>query len=169
MHAQDSDLEIVRNPTIADDELVELLRRVYVEAGYTAPERATALFAPTAVRARGLLIGARAIASGALMGMIIVVPPGSPSVQVAGENECELHLLAVHPDARGCGLGAALVREALVAAVDSGWRKIILSTQVPMRSAQRIYEAAGFARVPARDWTLTGRQFLVYGLEVPNG
>lgn len=44
---------------ITDLELSELLTQVYVKGGFTEPNEAASLFEPSAVRNRGLLIGAR--------------------------------------------------------------------------------------------------------------
>ena len=44
---------------ITDLELSDLLTQVYVASGYTKPEEAVLLFDPSAVRKRGILIGAR--------------------------------------------------------------------------------------------------------------
>jgi ribosomal protein S18 acetylase RimI-like enzyme len=145
-----------------DEEIERLLRRVYVEGGYTPAEVATAAFAAPAVRARGRLIVVR---DAGLVGMLIVVAPGSPAARLAGPDEAEMHLLAVLPEARGRGVGAALVDAAVAAARETGARRMVLWTQPSMAAAQRLYAAAGFARAPERDARIaavTGREFRVY-------
>jgi len=147
-----------------DDELSALLGAVYVGGGFTDPAVAAQLFDPAAVRARGTLITVRGTRQGPLLGMIILVPPGGAAGQIAGDQEAEVHLLAVAPEARGRGLGRRLVATVVALARASGWR-LVLSTQESMHEAQRLYAQAGFVRVPERDWTRGERRFLAYALE----
>jgi ribosomal protein S18 acetylase RimI-like enzyme len=76
----------------------------------------------------------------------------------------ELHLLCVKPDARGGGIGEALVRAALDRAKAEGARGVVLWTQPTMAAAQRLYRRCGFERDPAADFTRGLRQFLVHRL-----
>jgi len=50
----------------------------------------------------------------------------------------------VEKHARGLGLGARLVREALEFARAAGYRRVVLWTHTVLVDARRIYEAAGF-------------------------
>jgi ribosomal protein S18 acetylase RimI-like enzyme len=147
---------------VSDMEIGDLLRKSYVEAGFTSPERGEAIFSPTAVRSRGRLICARPQGAEKLAGMVIVVIPNSPARRIANSDEAELHLLAVDDEYRGLGLGRTLVRTALDAANELGFRKMILWTQPTMTAAQRLYESAGFARAECRDPTINGLKFLAY-------
>jgi len=74
----------------------------------------------------------------------------------------ELHLLAVEPDRRNSGIGAALVDAGLRAAIADSYRQVVLWTQSTMLAAQRLYERAGFVRAPSRDWQRDGRLYLVF-------
>ena len=56
-------------------------------------------------------------------------------------------MLYVEPDARGLGIGARLVDEALAFARAAGYARVSLLTTGNLVSARRIYEAAGFERV----------------------
>jgi hypothetical protein len=48
-----------------------------------------------------------------------------------------------------------------------GHGRLVLSTQLAMRAAQRQYLAAGFERLPDRDWSpLPGVVLLAFGLRL---
>lgn len=145
---------------IKDADLQSLLLQVYVEGGYTSVEDAVTLFEPTAVRERGKLICARDKTHTRLAGMIILVPPNSPARRLAQSNEAEIHLLGVMPDYRGQGLGRKLVDTAIEQAMQYGYSKLILWTQLPMLAAQKIYESAGFIHVS--NFEKGGREFKLY-------
>jgi ribosomal protein S18 acetylase RimI-like enzyme len=147
---------------VADSEIGDLLRKSYVEAGFTSPERGEVIFAPTAVRGRGHLICARPQGNESLAGMVIVVTPDSPARRIANADEVELHLLAVDCEYRGLGLGRDLVETALDMANGLGYRKMILWTQPAMTVAQKLYESAGFGRTESRDPTINGLKFMAY-------
>jgi ribosomal protein S18 acetylase RimI-like enzyme len=145
---------------IDDVELSELLTQVYVAGGFTEPDEATLLFEPSAVRKRGVLIGAREKQHLKLAGIIIVVPPDSAARLLAKNNEAELHLLGVKPEFRRHGLGRMLVESAITRAKHNDYSKIILWTQVSMELAQKLYTATRFVHVD--DMKRNGRDFKVY-------
>lgn len=145
---------------ITDPELSALLMQVYVAGGFAKPEEAASLFEPSAVRKRGVIIGAREKQHLILAGIVIVVPPDSPARRLAGSNEAEIHLLGVMPEYRQHGLGRMLVEAAIDSAKHSGYSKIILWTQFSMNAAQKIYESTGF--IHTDDMTRNGRDFRVY-------
>lgn len=69
---------------------------------------------------------------------------GSILVVDSGDNAAQLRLLYVEPDARGLGIGEALVRQCVAFARAAGYAKIWLWTHSVLLSARRIYAAAGF-------------------------
>lgn len=85
----------------------------------------------------------------------------------AGPDEAEIRALAVVPEARGMGLGRTLLTAAITRAAAVGVRRLVLMTQPGMTAAQHLYEAAGFARVPERDWSPEpGVTLLAYALTI---
>jgi ribosomal protein S18 acetylase RimI-like enzyme len=143
------------------EQVEALLRRVYVDAGFTDPKIAVTAFAAEAVFARGQLLVTRD-AAGSLSGMVIVVTPDSPARKIAAPGEAEMHLLAVAPEHRNAGIGRALVDAAVESARSKGFGRMVLWTQPAMKDAHRLYERAGFTRAPARDFENVGRSFCVF-------
>ena len=158
--AMEFEIDTVDLLKIGNKELAELLWQVYVAGGYIEPDEAVSIFEPSAVRKRGVLIGAREKQHSKLAGIVIVVPPDSSARRLAKNNEAELHLLGVKPEYRQYGLGRMLVTSAIGRAKHSGYSKIILWTQISMKSAQKLYEAMGFIHVD--DINRNGRDFKVY-------
>ncbi|MGW1670751.1 GNAT family N-acetyltransferase [Streptomyces sp. NPDC002324] len=94
-----------------------------------------------------------AVADGRVLGGVTFVPAGGPMADIAGAGEAEIRMLAVSPEARGRGVGEALVRACVERArAVEGCVRVVLSTQRSMHAAHRIYERLGFARTPERDW-----------------
>jgi len=63
------------------------------------------------------------------------------------ETTARLRLVLVEPQARGLGLGARLVREALGFARATGYRRAVLWTHSVLENARRIYQTEGFRLV----------------------
>lgn len=144
-----------------DAELERLLHDAYVPPGFTDASRATALFRADAVHARGVTFGALA-PSGSLLGTVTLVRGGESASRIAGADEIEVHLLAVRADARGHGIGEALVSALLRDPVAQRASAVWLWTQPSMISAQRLYQRLQFQRVPSRDFRDGTREFLVF-------
>jgi ribosomal protein S18 acetylase RimI-like enzyme len=68
---------------------------------------------------------------------------GTVSV-VSGPGELYIRSMAVHPAARGQGIGARLLRAVEEFAAPRGHRRLVLTTTSFLRPAIRLYEQAGF-------------------------
>lgn len=99
--------------------------------------------------------------AGRVVGTATVADAGSPYAEVATGDELEVRMLAVAPEARGRGVGEALLRTALGRAAAQG-RPLVLSTLPTMHAAHRMYDRAGLQRAPERDWSVEGWSMLVY-------
>jgi ribosomal protein S18 acetylase RimI-like enzyme len=105
--------------------------------------------------------------AGSVLGGVAFVEGPGPFANIAGEDEAEFRTLAVAPNGRGRGVGAALVSECLDRARGLGRRRVVLSTQPMMHAAHRLYERFGFVRVPERDWSpIEGTSLLVYVMDL---
>ncbi|MFE2274637.1 GNAT family N-acetyltransferase [Streptomyces lavendulae] len=105
---------------------------------------------------------------GEVLGGVTFAAPGSPLADIAGPGEAEFRMLAVAGEARGAGVGEALVRACVdrARALD-GVTALVLSTQPAMAGAQRIYARLGFVRTPRRDWApIPALTLLTYRLEL---
>ena len=117
--------------------------------------------------ARAELLVAVDPSGGPLLGTVTFAPPGSPYANLAREGEAEFRMLAVSPEARGRGVGEALVRACLRRAGELGAGRVVLSTQPDMVLAHRIYERMGFVRTPDRDWSpVPGVDLMTYALDI---
>jgi ribosomal protein S18 acetylase RimI-like enzyme len=125
------------------------------EAAYRADGflSATSTYAPT-LRALGadgtgeILV---AVDGGRVVGTVMLMPWPHGNV-VHGPDEAEIRALAVAKDARGSGIGRALVAAVTRRAAAREVRRLLLLTHPDMRVAQHLYAEAGFSRLPDRDW-----------------
>lgn len=62
-------------------------------------------------------------------------------------DTCELRKMYFLPDARGRGIGAAMMQRCLDAARGFGFRRCYLETLTGMDAAMRLYERSGFRRI----------------------
>jgi ribosomal protein S18 acetylase RimI-like enzyme len=100
--------------------------------------------------------------------MLEVWPLGGPVVQQPGE--AGIRALAVAPDARGRGVGRALLAAVTRRAAERGTRHLVLLTGPEMQAAQHLYAEAGFGRLPDRDWHVRpGVELLAFGRELAAG
>jgi DNA-binding MarR family transcriptional regulator/GNAT superfamily N-acetyltransferase len=71
-----------------------------------------------------------------------------------------LRLLLVEPKARGLGIGARLVEEALRFAREARYRKVTLWTQRVLTAARRIYERMGFKLIQHEAHDTFGKELI---------
>lgn len=88
-----------------------------------------------------------------VLGTVTLCPPGSPWREIAQDGEGEFRMLGVAPQARGAGVGTALLEMAIQRFRDDGASTVVLSSLAEMVAAHRIYARAGFERLPERDWS----------------
>ena len=109
--------------------------------------------------------GPDSVRGGAIYGTIMLQPWPHAGQVVTGPAEAEIRALAVAPDAQGTGAGGELLAAVIERARASGVNHLVLLTQTDMHTAQRLYERAGFRRLPGRDWSPSPRvTLLAYGL-----
>ena len=157
------------------DELAEageIRVAAYVADGFMSPDSG---YAPT-LRALGLdgngavLVAVAQDEDGPILGTVMLQPWPHAGQVVAGRDEAEIRALAVIPEARGRGAGDALLRAVIERAAQQGVRHLVLLTQPEMAVAQRLYQRAGFRRLPDRDWSpVPGVTLLAYGLTLAAG
>jgi predicted N-acetyltransferase YhbS len=90
-----------------------------------------------------------------IVGAVLLYPAGTALTIPDGTRVTltwpEVRLLAVAPDTRGQGIGAALVRECLRRARQAGATALALHTTDLMQAAMQLYERMGFIRAPDLD------------------
>ncbi len=84
-----------------------------------------------------------------VVGCCALVPRGSRLATGQGYREYELAKMTVREDARGRGVGAALVQSALEMAREAGATQLYLESNSKLSTAVRLYERMGFTHVPA--------------------
>lgn len=99
---------------------------------------------------------------GVLVGSVMLYPPAADAYggEVAHGSWPELRLLAVAREARGCGVGEALVHECVRRARTTGAPALGLHTSRSMRVARRMYERLGFVRAPEHDFQPPGAEIV---------
>jgi ribosomal protein S18 acetylase RimI-like enzyme len=91
---------------------------------------------------------------GVILGSVLLYPPGTAfSTPDEGPLTCpEVRLLAVAPEARGQGIGTALMKECIRRARRLGAVCLNLHTTDMMQVAMHMYERMGFVRAPELDF-----------------
>ena len=143
-------------------------------AAYSAGGFLTAADTGYAVRLRTLGTGSPATIlvaaqpDGELMGTIMLQCWPDAEEVVAGPGEAEIRALAVAPGAQRGGVGRELLNALVERAGSLGVQNLLLSTLPDMHAAHRLYERAGFRRLPERDWSpRPDLDLLVYVLPLP--
>ncbi len=104
-------------------------------------------------RARSADVAVAVDPGGAVLGCVTFALAGTPWADVARPGEGEFRMLGVDPQARGRGIGLALVDWCIARARALGCEQLVLSSMPAMRAAQRVYAHRGFTRAPSRDWS----------------
>ena len=103
----------------------------------------------------------------AIVGTVMLQAWPNGGELLRGPADAEIRALAVRPEARGQGVGRALVSAVIGRAISLGVRHLLLLTQPEMKTAHLIYEAAGFTRLPDRDTSPEpGVDLLAYELDL---
>jgi GNAT superfamily N-acetyltransferase len=129
----------------------QVVRRAYRIEGWALDGYGDTL-ADTTTRAADAEI-AVAVAGDVVVGCVTFVRPGTRWAEISRPGEAEFRMLGVDPDHRGRGIGEALVSWCLDRARTLGANRLVLSTDVRMSAAHRLYERLGFVREPDRDWS----------------
>jgi putative acetyltransferase len=74
-------------------------------------------------------------------------PSGCVALRQIDSERCEAKRLYVKPEARGCGLGAALLAWIIAEARAAGYRELLGDTMPVMQQALVMYDRLGFERV----------------------
>jgi GNAT superfamily N-acetyltransferase len=134
--------------------VTEITVAAYVDGGYLPPDAdyVTEL-GDTLTRAVGAEIWVATDGGDRVLGSVTWCPAGSTWREIAGDDEGEFRMLAVAAEARGRGVGEALVRACLDRARADGLGGVAISTMDRMTDAHRLYGRLGFTRVPESDWS----------------
>jgi ribosomal protein S18 acetylase RimI-like enzyme len=100
-----------------------------------------------------------------ILGTVMLQPWPHGGEVVRDPDDAEIRALAVAEDARGRGIGRALVTAVTQRATQRGVRQLLLLTLPDMRAAQRLYTEAGFSRLPGLDFQPpSGPLLMAFGL-----
>ncbi|WP_229685863.1 GNAT family N-acetyltransferase [Longimycelium tulufanense] len=131
----------------------------------TAPCREGALRDAAARAAQAELLVAVG-PGGMLLGTVTLCRADSPWAEISRAGEWEFRALAVHPDARGRGVGRALVRAVLDEALRRHGRRVTLLTKDETNAARLLFEGMGFRRLPDRDRS-HDLGLIAFGMDLP--
>ncbi|WOF23166.1 GNAT family N-acetyltransferase [Microbacterium betulae] len=144
--------------TAREDEHETVGEVTYLGFGHGEPgarqpgEARLRLLRDAAARAEGgdLLVAANA-SDGRIVGTASLLRADSALIRQSRDDEAELRLLAVLPEARRRGIGEALLRESLERARAWGSPALVLDTGPWNERSQRLYRKLGFERLPERE------------------
>jgi predicted N-acetyltransferase YhbS len=157
---------VVRDARESDREAIrDLTLRAYAEyADVMAPESWAGLSAAVEAALASNDPMQRIVADdeGALIGSVLLYPPSVRAYgDLAGEAAVpELRLLAVAREARGRGVGRALVDECVRRARREGASALGLHTSRSMAAAVQLYARMGFERAPELDFQPPGAELV---------
>jgi GNAT superfamily N-acetyltransferase len=112
-----------------------------------------------------------AVEGDALVGCVTFVPDSAnPWAEELDDDEASVRMLAVDPAVQGRGAGRALLDACIQRATGLGRSAVFLHSTPWMSAAHRLYEQAGFVRVPDRDWLpVPDVPLLAFRLDLPQG
>lgn len=142
------------------DALGELTVAAYRDAGETDSEYFPELRDVATRAALVPVLVAVEAASGRILGGVTYVPGPGPYHEGAFGDVAAFRMLAVAPDARGRGVGRALVEAVIARARAEGRPGVCLFTRPFMRTAQVLYASLGFIRQPHHDWEFAPGEWL---------
>lgn len=120
--------------------------------------------------AAGELLVAEDETTGAVVGAVLFVLPGSRYAELSRPGEAEFRMLAVDPRAQGRGVGDSLVRACLHRAAWHRCHAVVICTRDVAVAAQRLYARIGFTRLPERDWSpMPGVRLVALRLPLASG
>ena len=146
--------------------IAQLTSDVYVGGGLASVEYGEQLRDVAGRADRAELLVARDD-GGRVVGSVALVLAGDFGEITGSDEEAAFRMLVVDPAVQGRGIGELLVTTCLDQARAAGKRRMVLSTDRRMTTAQRLYERLGFTRLPERDWQpAPGIDLLVYALDL---
>ncbi len=144
----------------------QLTHDVYVGGGLASPEYGEQLRDVAGRADRAELLVAR-VDDGHVVGSVALVLTGDFGEITESDDEAAFRMLVVDPAVQGRGVGRLLVTTCLDRARTAGKRRVVLSTDRRMTTAQWLYERLGFTRLPERDWSpRAGIDLLVYAIDL---
>lgn len=88
-----------------------------------------------------------------VLGCVTYVPDlSSPWAELMEQGEAGIRMLATDPAGQGRGVGSRLLESCIDRARAGGRDAVFLHSTPWMVAAHRLYQRAGFHRVPERDW-----------------
>ncbi|WP_253182710.1 GNAT family N-acetyltransferase [Arthrobacter sp. SW1] len=152
------------------DDVARITRDSYVTAGYYGDPEHPYLRQLQDVAGRAahadVWVAER---DGAVIGSVTVASAGGPFADIAYDDELEMRTLVVDPAVQRSGAGKSLVKALMDHARSrAGINAVALTTGATWESANALYRATGFERVPERDWFVPGTdiKLFVYRREV---
>lgn len=140
-------------------EIGQLLVAAYEPGGLPHDEPYREALRDTAARADDAEVWVAEVA-GRAVGTVTWAGHGSGQREIARGGEAEFRMLGVAPDRQGQGIGRALLDAVIERARRDGYAALVLCSDAWMVGAHRLYESAGFVRLPERDWSPVPRVHL---------
>jgi GNAT superfamily N-acetyltransferase len=137
------------------DTIVALLLAAYQQYADVLPPAAWEAYARDIANVRGRLPESELIVAetgGRIIGTVTFYPVYAGMAEAGSRTaRAGFRLLAVHPEARGHGVGRRLVEECIRRARQRGAAVLVLHTAEMMTVAKGLYERMGFVRAPELD------------------